>query len=550
MKLQTNLLYAAVLSALLVPTLALAGNSASLAARANGLINGSASRAVQRADADAFVAVSTTVDANGTEHVRFTRSYRGLRVIGGDFVVHSRNGVLQGVSQTLRTSARPGSVVPQIDRAHAIVEAGSRFGTGFVGTPRSRLVIYALGKARSAPVLAHEVTLVGRKADQTPTQMHYFIDARTGALLNKWDAIETAVPGPDPVCPGGIAANGTGRTITLGDVGIGTALCGSRYQMLDPTRGGGVTHNMAQRTSGLGVAFTDADNVWGNNQATDSATAGAEAHFGVSTTWDYYRNQHGRDGIADDGRGALSRVHYGRNYGNAFWNDGCFCMTFGDGNPATTYPLTVLDVAGHEMSHGVTSRTAGLVYADESGGLNEATSDIFGTMVEFYANNAFDPGDYIIGEEIFKANATLPPGSIPLAIRYMFKPSLDGNSPDCYQDDLGDFNVHYSSGVANHFFYLLAQGSVVPVGFRAGSQANLRPADLVCSGSSALHGIGRRAAERIWYRALTTYMTSDTTYAEARAATISAARDLYGRGSAQAAAVAAAWNAVLVHIGQ
>ena len=108
MKVQTNLLCAAVLSALLVPTLALAGNSASLAARANGLINGSASRAVQRADADGFVAVSTTVDAKGTEHVRFTRSYRGLPVIGGDFVVHSRNGMLQGVSQTLRTSARRG----------------------------------------------------------------------------------------------------------------------------------------------------------------------------------------------------------------------------------------------------------------------------------------------------------------------------------------------------------------------------------------------------------------------------------------------------------
>ena len=550
MKLRTNLLCAAVLSALLVPTLALAGNSASLAARASGLIDGSAGRAVQRADADGFVAASTTADANGTEHVRFARTYRGLPVIGGDFVVHSRNGVLQGVSQTLRTSARPASLVPQFDSAHAIVEAGSRFGAGFVGTPQSRLVIYALGKARTAPVLAHEVTLVGRKADQTPTEMHYFIDARSGALLNRWDAIETAVPGPDPVCPGATAVGGIGRTITLGDVSIGTALCGSRYQLLDVTRGGGVTHNMAQRTSGIGIAFTDADNVWGNNQSTDSATAGAEAHFGVSTTWDYYSNQHGRNGIADDGRGALSRVHYGRNYGNAFWNDGCFCMTFGDGNPATTYPLTVLDVAGHEMSHGVTSRTAGLVYADESGGLNEATSDIFGTMVEFYADNASDPGDYIIGEEIFKANATLPSGSIPLAIRYMFKPSLDGISPDCYQDDLGDLNVHYSSGVANHFFYLLAQGSVVPNGFRAGSEANLRPADLVCSGSAALHGIGRRGAERIWYRALTTYMTSDTSYAEARAATISAARDLYGRGSTQATAVAAAWNAVLVHIEQ
>ena len=547
MNLKTNLLYAAVLSALAFPALALAGNSASLAARANGLVDGAASRAVQRADADAFVARSTLVDADGTEHVRFARTYRGLPVIGGDFVIHSRNGALKGVSQTLRTAARPASVVPQFDGTRAIVEAGGRFGPDFVGTPRSHLVVYALGKARTAPVLAHEVILAGRKADQTPTEMHYFIDARNGRLLNRWDAIETAGPGPDPSCPGASAATGTGRTITLGDVALGTALCGTRYQLLDPTRGYGETHNMVQRTTGLGIPFSDADNVWGNHASTDSATAGAEAHFGVSVTWDYYQNVHGRNGIADDGRGALSRVHFGRNYGNAFWNDGCFCMTFGDGNPAVTYPLTALDVAGHEMSHGVTSRTAGLVYADESGGLNEATSDIFGTMVEYYAHNASDPGDYIIGEEIYKANATLPPGSIPLAIRYMFKPSLDGISPDCYQDDLGDFNVHYSSGVANHFYYLLAQGSVVPQGFGPGSQANLRRADLVCSGGTSLQGIGRTAAAKIWYRALTVYMTADTTYAEARAATLHAARDLYGAGSNRANAVAAAWNAVLVH---
>jgi Zn-dependent metalloprotease len=547
MKLQTNLLYAAVLSALAIPALAIAGNSASLAARANGLIDGSAGRAVKRADADGFVARSTTVDADGTEHVRFARTYRGLPVIGGDFVVHSRNGVLKGVSQTLRTDARPASLTPRFDRTRAIVEAGSRFGTGFAGTPQSRLVVYALGAFRAAPVLAHEVTMVGRKADQTPTEMHYFIDARNGKLLNKWDAIETAVPGPESSCRNPVAASGTGRTITLGNIGLDTARCGSRYQLLDLTRGGGVTHNMAQRTTGFGIAFTDANNVWGNNKATDSATTGAEAHFGVAATWDYYKNAHGRNGIADDGRGALSRVHYGRKYGNAFWNDGCFCMTFGDGDPASTFPLTALDIAGHEMTHGVTSRSAGLVYSDESGGLNEATSDIFGTMVEFSVNNASDPGDYILGEEIYKANTTLPPGAIPLAIRYMFKPSLDGTSPDCYQPDLGDFNVHYSSGVANHFYYLLAQGSVVPNGFGAGTEANLSRADLVCSGSTSLQGIGRTAAGRIWYRALTTYMTSDTTYAEARAATISAANDLYGAGSTQANAVVAAWNAVLVN---
>jgi Zn-dependent metalloprotease len=134
----------------------------------------------------------------------------------------------------------------------------------------------------------------------------------------------------------------------------------------------------------------------------------------------------------------------------------------------------------------------------------------------------------------------------------MFKPSLDGASPDCYSSTLGNLDVHYSSGVANHFFYLLAEGAVVPAGFGAGSQfetdagITLTPASLVCNGNTAITGIGREAASKIWYRALTVYMTSNTNYAGARAATLSAAADLYGAGSTQANAVAAAWSAVKV----
>ena len=217
-------------------------------------------------------------------------------------------------------------------------------------------------------------------------------------------------------------------------------------------------------------------------------------------------------------------------------------MTFGDGdNGATILPLVALDIAGHEMSHGVTSRSAGLIYSGESGGLNEATSDIFGTMVEYYAANANDPGDYVVGEELFPNNAAMN-----RAIRWMFKPSLDGVSPDCYSSSLGSIDVHYSSGVANHFYYLLAEGAVVPAGFGAGTWANLSPSSLVCNGNTSLTGIGRTAASKIWYRALTVYMTSSTNYAAARAATLSAATDLYGAGSSQYNAVAAAWSAVSV----
>jgi Zn-dependent metalloprotease len=542
MNVQKSLLSLAIVSGLAVvamPAAAAGKLNSAAASRASALIGGHAA-AVRRADADAFAARDVVVDRNGTEHVRFERTYRGLPVIGGDFVVHSRNGKLSGVSQTLKTSARP-ALQARVSRDQAIVEAGARFGSRFIGAPSARTVVYARG---ATPVLAHEVVFNGIKADQTPTEMHYFVDARSGKILDQWDTVQTARPGPG----GGSSCTatakvGSGMSLTEGTVAIDTSLCNGTYQMVDLTRGGGATHNMAMKTSGMGALYTDSDNMWGTGLLSNAQTVAVDAHYGVSTTWDYYAEVHGRSGIANDGKGAVSRVHYGRNYANAFWSDSCFCMTFGDGdNGASILPLVAIDVAGHEMSHGVTSRSADLTYSGESGGLNEATSDIFGTMVEYYANNSNDPGDYVIGEELFPNNAAMSN-----AIRWMFKPSLDGASPDCYSSGIGGIDVHYSSGVANHFYYLLAEGAVVPAGFGSGTWANLTTASMVCNGNTAITGIGRDAASKIWYRALTVYMTSNTNYAGARAATLSAAADLYGNGTANYNAVAAAWSAVGVN---
>lgn len=543
MKVQASLLCLAIASALSVasaPAEAASPMRSAAVARASALVGNNAAL-VRRAPADAFAARDVIVDADGTEHVRFDRTYNGLPMIGGDVVMHSRNGKLAGVSQTLKSTARP-ALKAQVSGDQAIVEAGARFGSRFIGAPTSRMVVYARD---IAPVLAHEVVMHGIKADQTPTEMHYFVDARNGKILDAWDTVQTARPGPG----GGTsctltAAVGTGNSMSEGTVTLNTAKCGTTYQMVDTTRGGGATHNMSMLTTGMGSLVTGTTNVWGNGLISNAQTVAADAHYGIATTWDYYKNKHGRNGIANDGLGAISRVHYGRNYQNAFWSDGCFCMTFGDGdNGASILPLVALDIAGHEMSHGVTSRSAKLVYSGQSGGLNEATSDIFGTMVEYYANNANDPGDYVIGEKLFANNADMKQ-----AIRWMFKPSLDGQSPDCYSSTIGNIDVHYSSGVANHFYYLLAEGAVVPAGFGAGSWANLTPASLVCNGNTSLVGIGRDKAGAIWYRALTTYMTSTTNYAAARTATLSAASDLYGgTGSAEYAAVAAAWAAVSVN---
>ena len=546
MKLKMSLLSAAILPALAFATLPATADAASPfgprqspEARAQALLKGNAGQAAHIASGDAVVARSVVVGKDGTEHVRFPRTWmNGLPVIGGDFVVHSRNGQLVGVSQTLASSRRPANTRASFGRVQAVNAARNAFGMRVEGQPAAQLVLYARGGIE--PILAHEVVLNGTRADQTPTQMHYIISAQDGRLLDKWDSIHVARPGRDRnTCETGSPVTGTGNGITVGSVDLDTAQCGSAYQLKDLTRGGGTTTNMGMRTAGMGTVFANADNSWGNGSITNAESAGAEAHYGIAMTWDYFLDTHGRSGIADDGVGATARVHYGRNYVNAFWSDACFCMTFGDGdNGVNYYPLTVLDVAAHEMSHGVTSRTADLIYSGESGGLNEATSDIFGTLVEFYANNASDPGDYLVGEEFIVNN----PGN--LALRYMFKPSLDGASYDCYEPGMGGDDVHYTSGVANHFFYLLAEGAVVPDGFGAGTADDLSPEDLVCNGNTSLTGIGRDKAGEIWYLALTAYMTSGTTYAQARSHTLTAAEDLYGAASAEYNAVAAAWDAV------
>lgn len=546
MKYQLGLLSLAVASALAVSaTVESAPTTPRLAAttRAQALIDGPAARAIGRSASDRFVVKDIIRDRNGAEHVRFDRTYLGLPVIGGDVVVHSRAGQLQRTSGSLKNAARP-RIAPAITAEDAIVEAGAHFAIAFQGKPQTRLVVYAMHERANNPALAYEVRMQGVKASQLPTDMRYYVDAGSGKLLGQWDTVHTAVPGPDGACPGAVPATGTGKTKFGGDVVLNTVGCrgGSNHWLYDLTRGGNRTYNMNNRQYGPAYIFTDADNVWGNNQYSDTNTLAADVHYATQVTWDYYKTTFGRLGIANDGVGAMSRVHYGRNFVNAFWSDACFCMTYGDGDRATYNAFTALDDVAHEMTHGITSRTAGLVYSGESGGLNEATSDIFGTAAEFFANNPADPGDWLSGEHMYIDN---PNGT--RALRYMFKPSLDGVSADCYTSDVGTLDVHYSSGVANRFFFLLSAGAVVPAGFGAGTPANLTPNDLVCNGNTALTAIGIQAAEQIWYKALTTYMTSGTTFAQARTATLSAAADLYGAGSVQHNAVAAAWSAVNVN---
>ncbi|WP_431676923.1 M4 family metallopeptidase [Kitasatospora sp. KL5] len=487
-------------------------------------------RALGLSAQEQLIVKDTVVDGDGTRHVRYERTFAGLPVLGGDLIVHqSAQGAIRSTDRAVKGSIAPATLTPKLSatqaaaKAHGAVAATVGVSDGDEPALASvdpagaaQLVVWA---ASGKPRLAHRTTVGGVRTDGTPSSRVVVTDAATGEVLSTHEQVQTAT------------ATGSGTGVFVGTVALTTDRTASAYELRDATRGGQYTVSMNGKKGGKGTLYTDADNVWGNGSAADGQSAAVDAQYGAAATWDFYKNTFGRLGIRNDGIGAYSRVHYGRDYSNAFWSDSCFCMTYGDG-AGNTHPLTSLDVSGHEMSHGVTSNTAGLNYSGESGGLNEATSDIFGTAVEFYANLASDKGDYLIGELIDIRGDGSP-------LRYMDKPSRDGRSADYWSSSVGSLDVHYSSGVGNHFFYLLAEGS-------GAKTINGVSYDSPTYNGSTVTGIGRDKALQVWYRALSVYMTSTTDYQGARTATLQAATDLYGAGSAEYAAVAAAWTAVNV----
>ncbi|MFC9331575.1 M4 family metallopeptidase [Kitasatospora sp. NPDC057015] len=462
-----------------------------------------------------LVVKSVIKNADGTVHTRYDRTLAGLPVLGGDLIVHQNSaGVTTGVDRATAAEL----VVPTTAAAtstdsamsYALGRAREAGGAAPAATGVPRKVVWAAG---GTPVLAWESVIGGVQDDGTPNELHVVTDAATGETLSEYQGIHA----------------GTGHSQYSGQVSIGTTKSGTTYSMTDSGHGGHKTYDANHADIESGTLFTDADDDWGDGTTGSIATAAVDAAYGAQTTWDFYKNVLGRNGIRGDGVAANSVVHHGDQYINAHWSGACFCAVYGDGRD-NKHPLTQLDVAGHEMSHGLTAATAGLQYAGETGGLNEATSDIFGTGVEFYANNAADPGDYLVNDRIDLNGDGTPD-------RYMDRPSRDGDSADYWRAGLGNLDVHYSSGPANHFFYLLSEGS----GAKTVNGVNY---DSPTIDGVAVPGIGRENALKLWYKALTERFTSTTDYKAARTQSLLAAADLWGAGSATYKTVAAAWTAV------
>jgi vibriolysin len=271
--------------------------------------------------------------------------------------------------------------------------------------------------------------------------------------------------------------------------------------------------------------------LWSEGGTQTSDTTAQAAFNYAGNVYDFYQNVFTRNSYDNAGATIISSVHYSSSYNNAFWNGSQ--MVYGDGDGTQFIPLSkALDVDAHELTHAVTERTANLTYSNESGALNEATSDILGNTCEAYSNNAGTPNanTWKVGEDIYT------PGTAGDALRYMNNPTQDGYSKDYYPERItgtaDNGGVHGNSGIANLAYYLMVMGGSHP---RAKTSVVVTPLSTTSSTSLTM-------ASKIWYRALTVYFTSSTNFSAARTATVNAATDLYG--ATAAATVTQAWDCV------
>jgi len=467
---------------------------------------------VNNADAELTLRNAIQDDLKQT-HLRLDQVHNGVPVFGGQLVTQLVEGDVLSVGGRIYESARidtTAKLSPRLATQAAIDALGYR--GEFAHKPEAKLMVLPNQDGTDGATLTYSVTLEVEDGTDKTGHYRYFINANTGGVVWSYNEIDN------------VSATGSGRSLYSGTVTINTDNTSGTYYLRDLTRGSMQTSTMRNGTFSS-YALTDADNVWGNGTNSDEDTAGVDAHFGAAKTWDYYLNVHGRRGINGSGYRMNSRVHYGNRYNNAFWNGSV--MTYGDGDGTRFTPLVSLDVVGHEITHGLTEFTADLTYANESGAANESFSDIFGSMIEYYTGTVGGRSpDYLIGEDIYT------PATAGDALRNMSNPAAEGD-PDHYSkrytgtDDSG--GVHINSGIQNQAFYLLAEGGTNR------------------TSGIAVTGIGRAAAERIFFRALTVKLFPSANFRDVRAKTLESAAELYGAGSAQYNATAQAWTAVGVN---
>ncbi|KAB2336142.1 peptidase M4 family protein [Cytobacillus depressus] len=459
-------------------------------------------------------------DELGMTHVRFNQSINGVSVEGAEIIVHfNKNNEVESVNgrinQMIAEDGVDTTATLSSDTALKTALSSVKAPEELTYEPTTELVVYPFEEENHT---AYKVN-VNFMGDE-PGNWFVFVDANTGNVIDKYNGLMHA---DEMKTQKGVGkgVHGDHRELHISHVkepksGTKFALADYAHENLE----GILTYDAKNDTD------TRNDTLYVGDSAaflSDYDRAAVDAHYNSEKVYDYFLNEHGRNSLDGKGMAIKSYVHYGSDYNNAFWNGAW--MTYGDGDGKFFISLSAgLDVAAHEMTHGVISHTANLVYRDQPGALNESFADVFGALV--------DDKDWEIGEDIM-APAAKADGVTRL--RSMSDPNsvIVSNAQRAaygsgvYPAHMDEFyymprnvdngGVHVNSSITNHAAYLIGQE------------------------------IGRQKLGQIYYRALTVYLTPNSDFSDARKAIVQSAIDIYGEGSAEEVAVHSGFDAVGIY---
>lgn len=390
-----------------------------------GAVSGAAKIGALGAGDGEFRKVRAVTLPNGQQRIRYEQTWQGIPVWGQVLVAdQALGGQVNQVSGTMLRKIDADLTGPAV--ALSASDAARQARSGAKGS-NEQVKLFVMQDETGQARLVYLVSWLA--ASKEPSRPFVMIDAQTGSELKRWEGINHK----DATGPGGNVK--TGKYFYGADFGP--------LQVDDNCRMTGTnvdTLNMNHGTTGGTIhQFTCPENTV--KEINGAYSPLNDAHYFGNVVFDMYRNWYNTAPLSFK---LKMRVHYNRNYENAFW-DGSQ-MTFGDG-ATTFYPLVSLDVAAHEVSHGFTEQNSGLVYSGQSGGINEAFSDMAGEAAEYYMKGS---NDWLVAAQIFKGNGSL---------RYFEDPARDGKSIGHASDYYDGIDVHHSSGVYNRAFYLLANTS-------------------------------------------------------------------------------------------
>jgi len=435
--------------------------------------------------------------SSGIQYVPYTRTYAGIPVVGGDFVVVT-NGAGQVLTQSVAQSHAIGTIstTPVLTSAKAASVASGqlRSVTKVEGT---QLVVLALGSGPAA--LAWETTVDGTGADGV-SRLSVDVDARTGKVLHTQEHVEHGT--------------GTGKWNGPEPLTINTTNSGGTYS-LSPSN----ISNMPCQDADTNTTFTKSTDTWGNGDGTDKETGCVDAEYVAQGEFRMLAQWLGRNGM--DGNGGAWPIRVGLQDENAYY-DGTEVQV---GYNSAGQWISAADVLAHEMGHGIDDHTPGGISGN---GTQEFIADTYGASTEAFLN---EPAPYAVPDFLVGNQVNLV-GTGP--IRNMYNPSLIDNDPNCYSSSIPSAEVHAAAGPGNHWFYLLAEGSNPAGG----------PTSPTCNNTPVTGGVGIQNAIKIVYNAQL-MKTSASSYLNYRKWTLQAAKNL-DPTCAEFNTVKAAWNAVSV----